>query len=108
MKDQLTWTSAAVAVILLLSCSQEQKVTFEGNDRSLTYSCNSIEHKAEDDKDLELLARHTRKAVKKLHKSGQQEQAEKIGKKIKTALSERDRRRFEELAVEAKCSTKTE
>lgn len=102
MTRQIPLLSIFLIAVLLMSCTKE--VTFEGTDRTLTYTCNSFTSKVESDKDLSLLARKTREAVQKMHKIGKGKEARRIGRGIKTALGERDRKRFEELAVEAKCA----
>jgi len=102
MQTQFRWLLVLPGIILLTACSQE--VTFEGNGRTLTYSCDGYESKVESDEDLEVLAIGMRQAVKDLYRIGQQAKAQRIGTKIQTALRERDRKRFEELAVETKCA----
>lgn len=102
METRNLWLLVLLGTLLVSGCSQE--VTFEGKDRSLTYSCNGFESKVESEEDLELLAVEMREAVQKLKKTGQRARAKEFGVEIRTALRERDRSRFEELAVNAKCA----
>jgi len=95
------WCLVLLIAIFLPGCTET--VTFEGKDRSLTYSCNGFESKVESDEDLELLALEMRKAANKMYNAGQTARVESLRTEIQTALRERDRSRFEELAVSAKC-----
>ncbi|MFB6279805.1 MAG: hypothetical protein ABEK75_09895 [Salinibacter sp.] len=96
------WPVVLLGALFVFGCSEE--VTFEGKDQSLTYSCSNFESKVENEKDLELLATEMREAVQKMKKTGQRARAQKFGVEIRAALRERDRSRFEELAVSAKCA----
>lgn len=104
METRNWWFLILLGALFIVGCSQE--VTFEGKDRSLTYSCDEFESKVESEKDLELLAIEMREAVEKMKKTGQRDRAREFGVEIRTALRERDRSRFEELAVTAKCTIK--
>lgn len=104
MKTRHWWPLVFLSALFVVGCSQE--VTFEGPDRSLTYSCNGFESKVQSEEDLELLAIEMREAVQKMKKTGQRAQAREFGVEIRTALRKRDRSRFEELAVTAKCAMK--
>jgi len=99
MQTRNWWLLVLVGALFASGCSQE--VTFEGKDRSLTYSCNGFESKVESEEDLELLAREMRKAVQKMKRA----RMEEYRGEIQAALRKRDRSRFEELAVKAKCTT---
>lgn len=93
------WLLVLVGTLFVSGCSQE--VTFEGEERSLTYSCNGFESKVEGEEDLELLAVGMREAVQKMKRA----RMEEYKVEIQAALRKRDRSRFEELAVTAKCAT---
>jgi hypothetical protein len=100
METRNWWLLVLLGTLFVSGCSQE--VTFNGKNRSLTYSCNGFESKVESEKDLKLLALGMRKAVQKMERA----RMEEYRVEIQAALRKRDRSRFEELAVNAKCTTK--
>ncbi len=102
MQTRHWWPLVLLGTLFVFGCSEE--VTFKGEDQSLTYSCSNFESKVENEKDLELLATEMREAVQEMKKTGQRARAKEFGVEIRTALRERDRSRFEELAVSAKCA----